>query len=319
MIASDKHPDVSFLRFSALLLIGLGLMAGGCSPVSEPKEGAAIPSRQEKGAPDALFPGTFVYGRNKEHLLKLEHAPNRMVSLSPALTETVFALKADQKLAAVTSACDFPPEAKRKPNIGGYPHSLEKILAFKPDLVLGDSSLNQKTLEALERIHVPVFYADSARTEDVERSISDLGSLTEQKALGERLALELKVKLVPLPLKTSEKPPKVLMAYGASPIFTTGPGTVIDEVIRASGGVNVIASRGGGDKVTPEQVIALQPEVIICSPELIPQLKALPGFAQGVPAIRNNRFYSQDNSAPLVRPGPRLGEAKEALQKFLHP
>jgi len=295
------------------------LVGAGC--VGKPEVAPVAPSSVSKAGvkPKTPFPATFIYGRNGAHHLLLEKFPERIVSLSPAITEILYAVKAEGQLVAVTSACDFPSEAKSKPNIGGYPHSVEKILSFKPDLVIGDSSLNKSTLEALEKLHTLVYYADSGNVEDLYGAISSLGSVTNHEAEGAKIATTLREELKPSKLSPGVKMPRVLMVYGANPIFTTGPGTVIDEVIRAAGGQNVVTSKVSGDRVTPEQVISFAPDVIVCSPELVAPLKALPGFAQGVPAIIKNRFYSGDNSSPLVRPGPRLGAAKRALHRFLYP
>jgi iron complex transport system substrate-binding protein len=68
----------------------------------------------------------------------------RIVSLAPSLTETLYALGAQDRLAGVTDYCDYPPEAKTKPKVGGAINpNLEQVLALKPDVVLVTRALNR--------------------------------------------------------------------------------------------------------------------------------------------------------------------------------
>jgi iron complex transport system substrate-binding protein len=81
----------------------------------------------------------------------------RMVSLAPSMTETLYALGAQDRLVGVTDYCDYPPEARTKPHVGGARNpSLEAIVAQKPDLVFATTAINRlETVQALARLGFP--------------------------------------------------------------------------------------------------------------------------------------------------------------------
>src|SRR5437870_6818880 len=105
--------------------------AQGATPEPAQKTDVPIPAVQEV---------TDETGRQ----VKIPQAVRRIVSLAPSLTETIYALGAQDRLVGVTDYCDYPPEAQLKPKIGGPINpNLEQLVALKPDLVLVTKSLNQ--------------------------------------------------------------------------------------------------------------------------------------------------------------------------------
>ncbi|HKM51759.1 MAG TPA: helical backbone metal receptor, partial [Isosphaeraceae bacterium] len=89
----------------------------------------------------------------------LPRAPQRIVSLAPSNTELLFAIGAGDQVVAVTSFCDYPPEAQKRQRIGGFScesQSLEQIVALKPDLVVAAGDLQWPVISQLERLHVPI-------------------------------------------------------------------------------------------------------------------------------------------------------------------
>lgn len=269
----------------------------------------------------AGFPVTLTDSRGKT--LTLNAPPQRIVSLAPSNTEILFDLGAGDRIAADTTACDYPPEAKLKPHIGGYPIDVERVEAKSPDLVVAVESVNAQPVAALEKAGVPVLTVDAKTVAQTYDAILLLGKATGTEARAEQIVRDMKARIEAVRQKTAPvaNRPKVLIAYGDNPIYTTGPGSFIDDVITVAGGQNIasVPPPLKNDVITPEQVLARQPDVIICSPDLQQKLKLLPGWTQGVPAVRNNRFFMSSPPGILERPGPRLADGAEQLARYLHP
>src|SRR3984957_7398783 len=88
--------------------------------------------------------------------------PHRIVCLVPSVTDTVFALGSGDDVVAVSDYTNYPPAALKKPSIGGLVHpSLETILSFHPDLVVGISIPGAaETATQLQTIGIPVYLID---------------------------------------------------------------------------------------------------------------------------------------------------------------
>jgi len=146
-----------------------------------------------------------------------------------------------------------------------------------------------------------------------------LGKATGQDAKAEQIVTEMQARIEAVRQKTATAAtkPKVLIMYGDNPIYTTGPGSFIDDVITVAGGQNI--QQEAGSVISPEKVVEREPDVILCDPMLRDRVKHLPGWATGVPAVRDSRFFETSPDATLVRPGPRLALAAEELARYLHP
>ena len=124
-------------------------------------------------------------------------APQRIVSLAPGITETLYALGLDNQIAGVTTFCDWPAAARKKTRIGGFTNpSIEKIVSLKPDLIIATADGNRKdTVQQLERLGLPVYVTNPADTNGVLKSILHIGEITnrekEAKILVEKLQKRL--------------------------------------------------------------------------------------------------------------------------------
>src|SRR5947207_12864143 len=105
------------------------------------------------------------------------HPIHRVVTLSPNLTEIVFAIGAGDRVVATDDYSDSPPAAKRLPKVGGIAPSLERIVAAKPDLVLAPSSTNYSALSAaLASNHIPIEIIRTDRIADIAPVMERLGA-----------------------------------------------------------------------------------------------------------------------------------------------
>jgi iron complex transport system substrate-binding protein len=316
-----RTPARAALLWSAVLspgftLIGCGPKETSVSPPPAPRARAA----PDTPAPSASgFPRTVTDMRGKS--LTLSAPPKRIVSLAPSNTELLFALGLGDKVVGDTSACDWPKEAKDKPHVSGAGGQIdtEKVVALNPDLVVSIGAINPKANEALEKLKMPVLDINPKTVAETYDAIRLLGKATGQDAKADALVREMQTRIEAVRKKTLPTPtrPKVLILYGVNPIYTTGPGSFIDDVIQAAGGQNVMEEPGS--VLSPEKVVEREPDVIICDPALREKVKEMPGWADGVPAVRDNRFFETSKDTTLVRPGPRLALAAEELARYLHP
>lgn len=291
--------------FPLLLLLALGCQPSGCSrPVAQPS-GPAF---------------TDDLGRS----VVIPKTPTRIVSLSPAATEILFAIGAGPNVVAGTEYDTYPEEAKKLPRIGGFtPQSInvEAILAHKPDLVV--AAPQKDIVAALEKYGIPVVALDPKGTADVWNNVELLGRVTGCETKAKEIAEQGRKRLTGSRQGSGRPIPRVLFVLADEPLITCGSGTFIDEIITTAGGVNVFADvKESWPKVSDEQVLARGADVILCvehaggGGSVVPgRLKMRPGWDK-LKAVQTGRVYSVDADL-LTRPGPRLVDGLEVVEKLL--
>ncbi len=251
----------------------------------------------------------------------------RIVSLAPNLTETVFALGQQAGLVGVTDYCDYPPQALKLPKVGGAINpSLERIVQMKPDVVLATTALNRReTVDALEQLRVPVFGTSDPRTvEEVLDSIALIAKLLETGERGAALLADLRARLDALRERLAErKPTRALFVVWHDPLITVGRGTFIADALRRSGAQSVIELEEDWPRISLEEVVRLNPEVLIFASshsdgvaQTFETLATRPGW-RDLRAVRERRYAVISDA--VNRPAPRLVAAIEELAKQLHP
>ncbi len=251
----------------------------------------------------------------------------RIVSLAPSMTETAFALGAGARVVGVTDFCDYPPETAGTAKVGGALNpSLERIVELKPDVVLATATLNRReTVDALERLGVPVFGARDPRgVNEVLDSIAAVADLLGETERGAALVADLRTRLAALVQHLSGFPPRrVLFVVWHDPLITVGRDTFIADALRHAGGQSVIEVNQDWPRISLEEVVRLDPEVIVFASshsETVTQtfdaLAERPGW-RNIAAIRQRRYAVVSDA--VNRPAPRLIDAIEDLARQLHP
>lgn len=252
--------------------------------------------------------------------------PQRIVSLAPGITETLYALGLDEQIAGVTHYCDWPPAARKKTRIGGFTNpSIEKIVALKPDLILATADGNRKdTVEQLERLGLPVYVTNPVNTNGVLRSILNIGKITNRKQESERLVKKLQKRLDDVARQVGYKEkPRVFFQLGLEPVITAGRGTLINEVIERAGGCNVAGlDTASYPRYSAEGIIAASPDIIVFAPMINDKnFAAVKNFWKKygeLPAVKNNKIYPI-NANLINRASPRIIDAVEMMASFFHP
>lgn len=307
-----------YVRACVVLSAVTALLSAGTG-CSHPTGTAAPPSVSRPSA--ARFPLTVTDARGKS--LTLKSPPKRIVSLVPSNTEILFALGAGDRIAGVSSADDYPPQARRKPSIGDVLSArVERILACNPDLIVAIGSLNQKPIEALERAHAPLLVLDPKTLPETYDSILLLGRATGLEARAQQVVSEMRgrIERVRQTAARAKTRPKVLMLYQTKPLYTSGPDSFISDMIAIAGGCNGVEKAIPTNTVSPEAVVVMQPDVIVCGNETKASVLLVPGWKKTVAAVKNDRFFTpEEGEATLVRPTPRLATGIENLARYLHP
>jgi iron complex transport system substrate-binding protein len=191
--------------------------------------------------------------------------PQRIVSLGPMNTESVFLLGADDRLVGTTSYCVRPAAAKEKAKVGSVMQfSVEKLLSLRPDLVLATGLTSPQQMNKLRSLGLKVV--------QFRQPDSFAQACGHFRQLGALLGLEDKAKEV---IRQAEEqvrtvaaaaanlpPQKVFLQIGASPLFGAAPDSFTQDYITLSNGINVLAGQSHGT-VSREKVIDKNPDVIL--------------------------------------------------------
>jgi iron complex transport system substrate-binding protein len=251
--------------------------------------------------------------------------PRRIVSLVPSVTEILFTIGGQDRLAGVTDFCDFPPEARRKPRVGSMlAPSLEAIVALRPDLVVATTAGNrQETFDQLARLGIPVYVVNPSRLAEVLELMTRLAALTGRSEAAEPVVAALRGRIQAVRTRVTPLPrPRVLYVLWPEPLIVPGRGALITELIAAAGGESVTADGGEAyPRYSVEAALARAPEVILLARHGTPSSRiSREQWARfrTLPAIRAGRFHDVDGNL-LHRYGPRVVDGLERLARLIHP
>lgn len=194
----------------------------------------------------------------------LSAAP-RVVSLSPANTELAFA--AGITPVGVSSHSDYPPQAQNIEQVATWQGmNLERIIALKPDLVLAWRGGNtERQVNQLKQFGITVMWVDAITIEQVAETLNKLAAWSPHPKQAKEAAQQLLSQYQALKSRYANQAKKrVFMQFGAQPLFTSGKGSIQNQVVELCGGENIFAnSRVPWPQVSREQVLARKPQAII--------------------------------------------------------
>jgi iron complex transport system substrate-binding protein len=270
-----------------------------------------------------VAPRTFVDDLGRK--IYLAQAPNRLVSLAPSITETLYAIGLADRVVGVTEFCDYPPEARQKPKVGYSNPNLETIVALQPDLVLAPRDfIRPDVLGKLEQLKIPTFVVEAKTVEDIASQIQLIGRMLDRSEVANPIAMELRRRLTELKRRTETLArPRVLYVLNSQPLITVGPGSFIHQLIEIAGGANVAAGAASPyPRLSIEAVLKEDPQLIIFP------VGASEGIPQGeqelwrrwktITAVKTDSFHHIASDL-LNRPGPRIVLGLEKLAEIIHP
>lgn len=254
--------------------------------------------------------------------LILQKPAARIVSLSPHLTENLFAVGAGSKLVGAVDYSDYPPAAQQVPRVGSYDRvDLERIVALKPDLVLAWHTGNSPaSLEKLRALGIPVWATEPGDIAAIADQLEQLGRMAGTARTAKIAAQDFRKRLAKIQRQAAAKP-KVRVFYQVwkSPLMTVAGPQLISQAIELCRGKNVFASLAGlSPTVSIEAVLAERPQVIVASGMDTERPEWLDDWRQwkSIPAAAGGHLYFIPPHL-LQRHTPRLLEGLEQLCEFI--
>lgn len=304
----------NFYGFNLLfLLIVVCLTGSGCSSRSE--------ATRQKTIQKPTDPIQYTDGIGRQILLP-KH-PQRIISLAPNITETLYLLGAQDRLIGDTTQCSWPEGAKRKPKIGDLLNpNYEVILAAKPDLVIASTAGNdQNAVMKLAGLGVPVYVAAPRTVENIFQSVEDIGRITDCADRGFQLVAQMKERLQKIKLRINGLPPvRAFFITWLDPLLAPGKNTFENDVLSLVGVISITADIPQYyPRYSLEQILVKDPDVILTVKQEgnpIPDFKKIAGW-RDLRAVRRGKVYVLTEY--LQHPSPLFMGGVEELAQKLYP
>ncbi len=260
--------------------------------------------------------------------------PQRIVSLAPSITETLFALGLGDRVVGVTRFCEYPPEAQTRAIVGGFVDpNYEAIVTLEPDLVAA-LTIDDEARARLAGLRIPVLAVDHRTLGGILDSFIQLADRCGARDRGVALAADCQRRMDAVERKTRGLPrPRVLISsareFGAGRIesvYAAGRGQWYDELLRIAGGENAYPNNGiAFPEISPEGLMRINPDVIIelapkveigkySESEILAEWDSVPGLR----ASQEKRIHLLTGSYVAI-PGPRFLQVLEDFARVLHP
>jgi iron complex transport system substrate-binding protein len=255
--------------------------------------------------------------------------PARIVSMAPNITEILFALGLGGRIAGVTRFCDYPPETRAIPKIGGLVDpNIEVIQSLDPDLVIAFRGNPLRLVERVRKLGLPVFVLDiGAGLGSLFPLIDRIGRITRTETKADELVAGLRRRLeaVDAAVRGAGSKPKVFVLLYGQGLWTCGGESYVNDLIDRAGGTNVAAA------LPKKWALYKRERILKDDPDVIFILaRSAADFAAGrdwlarsagvsnVAAVRSGRIYELDENA-ASRFGPRLVDVLDRMAALLHP
>jgi len=255
---------------------------------------------------------------DRQQVIDLPQAPQRVVSLLPSLTETVCALGACERLVGVDRYSNWPERVQSLPKLGGIDDTqLEALVKLKPDLVL--LARSSRVTQRLESMGIQVVALEPQNQADMRRVIQLIAGalhLPQSQERAQALWQNIQQKLDAAALRVPAKAKGMRIYFEAgSGYFAAGETSYIGETLRRLGLVNVVTpSMGAFPQVNPEFVVKANPQIIFMGERTATDLQSRPGWNR-IDAIAQQRIcsFTPAQSDIIVRSGPRIPDAAELM------
>ena len=260
---------------------------------------------------------TFAAGKKSK---KTSSKDIRIVSLGPSATEVIFAIGAQDLLVARTDLCDYPPEAKNIPSVGGFAGntlSLESIISYEPTLVYLFAEMHEGFVKPLQDLGIQVYRSNATSIEAVKNEVLDIGKLTGHEKQAQKVVKEMDEKISRTEKMYKAKAetgklPTVYWEVWHSPMMSCGKNSFMGDIIAKAGGKNIFADEEQAyPMVSEEAVLLANPDFIFYSGD---------GMGGGKPSellkAKGGIYYMGDDDS-FVRSTPRCADAVEKLAAIL--
>lgn len=250
-----------------------------------------------------------------------QQIPQRVVCLSPASAEVIYALEKWTLVVAVSEYTDYPEAAKDLPKAGGFDGreiSAETLLSFNPDFVYLTKGMHDFLKPVLDQFGISYYESSGQSVEDVLEEIKAVGKIFNAEKKAAEVTRQIQQKIDSAKEINDNKKLKVYWEVWNEPYMSAGKNSFINSLINLAGGMNIFEQMEVPYSVVSEEAImAAEPDVI-----LIPEssnvksedVKKRSGWRK-IPAVKNEKVFVINDSL-LCRPGPRIGDCVLELGKL---
>lgn len=246
----------------------------------------------------------------------------RIISMSPHVTELLFAAGGGERIVGAMNFSDYPEAAKKIPPIGSNSQiDIERVLALKPDLLIVWKSGNTaRQLEQLSKLGIPLFYSEPRKLDEVATSLTRFGQLLGTEATANASAQAFRARLARLSAQYGKRAPvRVFYQIWDKPLYTLSASHIVTDAIGLCGGDNIFAGLAVvAPQVSTEAVLQANPEVIIGGDQHDPQDVGINLWKpyKGLLAVQRGNLFSLGGEL-LTRAGPRMADgAAELCEKL---
>ena len=271
------------------------------------------------------FPLTVIDDEGTE--VTIEAYPERIISLSPASTETVFTLGAGDRLVGGTDYDDYPPEAVDVTDVATYTGVImEQVVALEPDLVLaaGNFFTPPDDIARMRELGYVVVVLYAPDVESVLADIELIGTSIGTAAEAETMTAEMSAQMdrVSAAAAAIGSTPSVFYELGAEPeIYAPAPDSFLADMIVRAGGEPITTADPALWSIPLEELVVADPEVIVLGDAnygTCPENVAARAGWDGMTAVLEGDVRPVDD-VPITRPGPRLAQGLASLARAIHP
>lgn len=265
---------------------------------------------------DVFFEWKDSYNRH----IELAKAPERIVSISPAITEVMYLVGAQNKLVGISDFCMYPPETAKITKIGGMHNiNFEVLLSLHPDVVLIGSMISQKDVDAIEKMGIPVVcIVEEKSMEGMADMMEVIGRITqcEEKASSEASNWRDKIDGIRQENaqdSTTKKKVYYVVGFGDAGDFTAPKNTHINEIIELAGCENV-GKKLSTWNISREVLFEANPDIILIRKEDKEAFCNQYPYTL-LPAVKENRVYPIE-SGWIDIVSPRNIKAVDMIRKI---
>lgn len=270
---------------------------------------------------ESAGPGSLRDDRNA--LVSFDRPVRRVVSLEPALTETLYVIGCFDKVAGVAlseSSENWPEAVGTKAKVGSIRNvSLETVVKLEPDLVLG-SFMSEKGLAGIAKLGIKTAYIAPNSCEDILKTMLVLGRVLGNEAEAERKVKEIRSRLAEAERKKPVKAKKGFFLYSVNPIMIFGAGTLPGEILALAGIENPFS------RIAAAQPVVSQEEVLAADPDF---LFLAMGAASSAKHLKTHPFWGRlravregnvlvPRAEHYLRPSPRVLDGVEVIRSAVY-
>lgn len=335
---SPSRPHAASTARLAVLFVSLILVLGACtgtgasSAIPSPSAVAAATATPVATAaptpspvPVPAFPATLT--DDEGTIVTINAEPHKIVSLTPAVTETLFALGAGPRVIATTDFDDYPPAAVALPHVASYTSvDVEKIVGMQADLVIaGGNFFNPpEAIARLRGLGIPVLVVYAPNVIGVLNDIDLIGSAVGFSAASTAMTATMQAGFDAVTVATAGLPrPRTFYELDTStgPIYTLADASFGKEMVELAGGDPITTGSKTDFAIPLEKLIKADPELILLGDAAygvtVDQVKARSGW-KVMTAVKGDAIRPV-NDLIITRPGPRLVEGLRELALAIHP